>query len=382
MKKTSIITLVSFFTITSSLFGQQYESYKRLNDTTIYSNHLNYVKNISITVPDVWQKNINQSFPLIVIFDRQNNRNYSYIIRTIDYLTSTAQMPRSIVIGVKSDEMHRYRETSYIGNGKAIDNEKFIFDELIPLARKNYKASPFTLLIGHSRYGYFTTSLLFSKLKEINAIISMSPFFSEKGISLTDSVNTLNNIQFKYYKYYYFGIGNDYPNDFYKMDSSLEKLNNSKINAKGWLFKQAYHNATPGLTIARSLYKIFEYWNKEQNRYSSNSNNSVSTLSTIEKNIDAHYGSRLKISLGNLNGKGWYFFNLKEYRKAIEAWKKLMEFYPNFSEGYLYIATAKSKTKLKSDESFENFYKSLVKSKFYTDKEKSKLKKEAKDIKE
>ena len=48
----------------------------------------------------------------------------------------------------------------------------------------------------------------------------------------------------------------------------------------------------------------------------------------------------MEFSLGILNGKGWYFYNEKEYEKAIEAWKILIDSYPNFSEGYLYIMDA------------------------------------------
>ena len=32
-------------------------------------------------------------FPVILLFDRQNERSFGYILRSIDYLTSTEQMP-------------------------------------------------------------------------------------------------------------------------------------------------------------------------------------------------------------------------------------------------------------------------------------------------
>ena len=100
--------------------------------------------------------------------------------------------------------------------GFAKENEMFIFQELIPLAEQQFHASSFRLLIGHSRYGYFTSSLLFSRINELNSVISLSPFFTQNNVDLTDSVKTLDNLSFNSTKYYRFGIGNDYPDDFVK----------------------------------------------------------------------------------------------------------------------------------------------------------------------
>lgn len=178
MKPTFVFVLIfSLFNI--NLFSQNYERYKKLQDTSIHSKNLGFDKKISVTVPIEWQKNTKSNFPLIIVFDRQNKRSHNYIINTIDYLTSTEQMPSSIIISVESEQRYRYIETQYKvsdKNGLAAENEKFIFDELIPLVEKDYHASAFRLLIGHSRYGYFTTSLFSSRINDLNAVISMSPF--------------------------------------------------------------------------------------------------------------------------------------------------------------------------------------------------------------
>lgn len=79
----------------TTVSAQQYERYKKLTDTTWVSSHLGFEKSISVTVPIEWQRGIDNDFPLVVIFDRQNSRSHDYIIRTIDYLTSNEQMPSS-----------------------------------------------------------------------------------------------------------------------------------------------------------------------------------------------------------------------------------------------------------------------------------------------
>jgi predicted alpha/beta superfamily hydrolase len=321
---------------------------------------------------------------LIIIFDRQNTRSHNFILNTIDYLSSNEQMPSSIIISVESEQNYRYLETLHKASsekGLAEENEKFIFDELIPLAEKKYNASSFRLFIGHSRYGYFTSALLISRINELNGIIALSPFFTQTNVDLIDSIQTVENQVFNSPKYYRFGIGNDYPSDFLKMDSVIKQHNNSELNAKGFLFKEAVHNVTPGLTIGVSLYEIFENWSKSQSKYLSNDQKDLKIIDTLEEEIIINYGNRLEFSLGVLNGKGWYFYNEKEYRKSIEAWGLLIKSYPNFSEGYLYIMDAQVQLNQDISETIEKFNTSLAKSDLYSETEKKELIKAIEDLK-
>ncbi len=360
----------------SSLFSQNYERYKKPVDSTIFSKHLDFEKNISITLPIEWQADIEKDFPLIIIFDRQNPRSHNYIIQAIDYLTSNEQMPASVLISVESTEKHRFKETSHQisnPNGLAFKNEKFIFEELIPFAEQNYKASTFRMLIGHSRYGYFTTALFHSAIENLNAVISISPFFFQKNISLTDSLRALNDIEFTSKKYYRFGIGNDYPEDFKAMDKMLKQIDNPYLNMKGQLFKEADHNVTPGLVIITALYEIFEDWAAISNKYFSNEQKDLADKPLFEKEIAAVYGSKIGLPLGILNGKGWYFYSENQYEKAIEAWQLLLEDYPNFSEAYLYIIDAQIQLNQPFTDTIKEFENSLKASTFYSAEEKSEL---------
>lgn len=377
MIKNTLVSLFILNLLTLTLSAQNYERYKKLKDTTIVSNYLGFEKKISILVPIEWQNESKNNFPLIIVFDKQNKRSTNYIINTIDYLTSNEQMPSSIIISVESEQRYRYIETQYKVsdlNGLASENEKFIFDELIPLAEKEYKANPFRILIGHSRYGYFTTSLFISRIKDLNGVISMSPFFNQKNIDLTEPLSNLNNFVYNSKKYYRFAIGNDFEEDFIKMDSMIGKsIRNPFLDVKGYRYKQADHNVTPGLLITTALYEIFEEWSAIQKKYSSIKQKDLSIKTSLEKEILSKYGSKLNFSIGVLNGKGWHFYNEKQYDEAIQAWQILMSAYPNFSEGYLYIIRAQIQRKHNYYKTVKDFKESLAKSEFYNDKEKQEL---------
>lgn len=374
-----ILKLLLGLLISSNIFSQSYENYKTILDTTFLSTTLNYEKSIAVTVPWSWEygQKTHYSFPLIIMFDQQNQRSHNYMLNTIDYLTSNDQMPASIVVSVKSDQEHRLYETLHrvsSEKGGAEINEAFIFDELIPFVKKKFGGGEFNLLIGHSRYGYFTTELFASRINDLNAVVSLSPFFFQENVNLCDSIQGLTNSKTEFHRYYRFGIGEDYPKDFHAMDKVVKKINNEKLNCKGYLFEQAGHNVTPGLTIGAALYEIFEKWALYQNAYFDNGFRLVEQMEDFELKIASHYGTSFSFSIGVLNGKGWYLYGENEFDLAIAAWQQLVKYYPNFSEAYLSMIDADlQKSGTINQQLKKQFLSSLEKSTLYTDEEKQEL---------
>ncbi len=370
---------LSFFLtifISQILFGQEYSVYKSKIDTSFVSSHLGYEKKISILLPDDWQNNNEKKYPLIIVFDRQNIRSHNQIINTIDYLTASEQMPRSIIISIESDNSRRINEAkSPISSesGKAHLNEKYLFNEIINLAESKFKASQFRVLIGHSWYGHFTTSMFTKNIDNLSAVIALDPFFKQKNISLIDSISTLNNLEIKHTKYFRYSIGKDYPEDYRAIENAKNENTNSKIDIKGSYFPRAFHNAVPGLGIGEALYDIFEYWSIQQYTFFNPSNKSVDVFTELKNNIINHYGNNLNFSLGVLNGKAWGFYNEEEYLKAITVWNELMNQYPSFSEAYLYIIDAQQQLRLDTSKTKIKFKQSLQLSQYYSQEEKKEL---------
>lgn len=67
--------------LTTSLFGQNYERYKKLKDTIIVSKYLGFEKKISVTVPIEWQKDLEQNFPLIIVFGVLNGKGWYFTMK-------------------------------------------------------------------------------------------------------------------------------------------------------------------------------------------------------------------------------------------------------------------------------------------------------------
>lgn len=235
------------------------------------------------------------------------------------------------------------------------------------------------MLIGHSRYGYFTSYLFSKNHPEINAVISASPVFSQKNSDILKPILEISSSYNKSnIKYLRFGIGNDYPEDFQRMDAALKsrKDHSEKLSIEGYLYKDADHNVTPGLTAGRALYEVFEFWSNQQNNFIRSKGNLISDFALAQENINKHYGADLKLALGILNGKGWEYYNNKDYDQAVEAWDMTFNNYLSFSDALLFKMYALKELKKDYMKTRHNFMESLKLSEMYSDEEKSELMKE------
>jgi predicted alpha/beta superfamily hydrolase len=380
------------FILTISLNGQNIPltGYRHLQDTTLQSAHLGYGKNISVIVPQDYNPSTAKQYPLIVLFDRQNQVNCNYILQTISYLTAFDQMPASVIITIESDNDKRVMETALKPsniNALGEKNERFVIEELLPLARKKYHANNFELLIGHSRYAYFTTYLLARHLSTLNAVISVSPFYLQKNINLLDTlVNKVkttggiaNNI------YYQFATGDSIPDtqDYSLMAGALgEKPLPNFFKYNGYTYYYANHFTTPGLTASNALYTIFSQWTLAANKYYNDTLSEKTEADKYKKAMVsiADYGDKINFSLGTLNGKGWQYYNNNHKDRAIATWQVAINAYPGFSELYLYMALAAKEDKKPFDSYIKSFKESILNSTFYSEEDRRNLIKECEEI--
>jgi len=366
--------------------GQEYERYRTLiPNESVFSKHLNGYRNITVTVPLEFDPSSEARFPLIIVFDRQNGRSHGFIHSSIDYLTSNEQMPASVIIGVESVMDMRYEETQLRisdPKGRGEENGRFIVEELLPYIRKRYMAGGHVTLIGHSRYGYFTTHLLMRHPDVFSAVVALSPFVRQQGVNLADSVGALvQRLPGHRHTYYRMAVGNDFPDDFHLMQTALAKVpKDARLDSDGILLPRADHNAVPGIYMTTALYGIYEEWNRIQDVYMADTTGSVALLDSLRGAIGRHYGEDIALSLGVLNGKGWQYFNDGRYAEAVTAWEAMTASYPPFLEGHLYIAEAKRRLRQDVRPSLKRFMAGIITSQFYDEGEKAALLKELQDF--
>ncbi|UPT65921.1 MAG: alpha/beta hydrolase-fold protein [Sphingobacteriales bacterium JAD_PAG50586_3] len=390
--KVLITSLLLIITIALQAQPIEISGYKQFEDLTLESANLGYKKFMRVYVPEGYDANSSKKYPLIIIFDRQNTINCTYQLQTIGYLTTFDQMPQSVIITIASHPNKRGAETTLKAsndNGLGEKNERFIMDELIPYANKNYHTNSFELLIGHSRYGYFTTYMLTKHMDVLNGVISISPFFKQTNVNLVDSmVNRLQKpINFKNNVYYTLATGDSVTDtqDYTLMKDALRaKMLPNYFKCTGYEFYNCGHMATPGLTVNNALYDTFSQWALGADKYYKDTMATPTEKVKYDKYLMGiiDYGDTLAFSLGTLNGKGWQYYNNKRPAKAIEAWQVALDNYPGYTELYLYMAQAALDLgKADDSKKYIQLYKdNIKKSTYYTKKDRKELNKELKGL--
>ena len=345
--KSIILIVLCLFSLLST--AQEYESLSVALDTSFYSEALGYEKPIQIITPASYSKGGDKSYPLIVVFDKQNEINYEYLLNTIDYLTVFGQIPECVVVGIEAGEGNgRYFETQLSANhDKAVgeENEVFIFDELIPHLKEFHQTGESVILFGHSRFGYYTSHLLSQRPNELLGVVSASPFFAQKTTNHVDLVaEALTRVEREHNLYYLLSVGDTVvdTDEYYDMMAQLERVQLAdNIIVRGYEYPGADHIVVPGLTLNRALYDIFEEWNAAQMRFHRTTDSKIGAVHFEEQEqVLKAYGQNIPFGLGVYNGTGWRFYNDGNKKAAVGCWRQLVRHYPQFSYGYVFIAEA------------------------------------------
>ena len=384
-----IIILFILLLIGKISLGQtESEYYKNPIDTTFNSKALNENREITVILPRSFSKENASKYPLIIVFDRQNKKIFREIFESINYLTSFSEMPESVIIGISSKTNQRYIETSFKvseENGKAENMISFLYNELIPWAEKEFYCNSTKIFIGHSRFGYFTSYLISNKINDLTGVISCSPFFIQSNVNLVDSLkNKLDKTKLNHTVYYRFITGDsvtDSKEDYELMKSCLEHSKKSEnFNWKGFEFYNAKHMAVTGLGIMPALLEIFDYWSDEMNKVLSEKNIVFNRREKefFSQKMETHYGAKIGLGIGNINGIAYKYYNDKKYADARLTWEILLEEYPIFIDSRIRIADtyATENNKLDAIKNYKIAKQELNKYSFYhfyTLKEKEEL---------
>lgn len=384
----------AYLLLTSTLaVSQSYESLSHQLDTALNSQFLDYSKPIQVLTPEGFSRESTNGYPLIVIFDKQNVINYDYMLHTIDYLSAFGQIPSCVIVGVEAaPKGGRYLETQLLENtekAKGELHEQFVFEELIPYLQSRWQVNEQIILIGHSRFGFYSTYLLSRHMNDLLGVVSISPFFKQRETNLiTDMMQAVDAYSGDHTVYYRLAVGDtvtDTPEYYEMMDSLQGQDLPAAFDLAGYAYPTADHIISPGLTVNRALYEIFARWNQVQMNFHRIKTHKISqAYEESQSDIREAYGESIPFSLGVLNGTGWRFFQEGEYESAIACWELLMQAYPGYAEGWYYIASAHAElgNPGQADKFSAKALTALKHSTFYTREEKGSLVREIKDQRE
>ncbi len=332
---------------TSNHATGQYDQHTIALDTTLTETQLGQPKHLKVITPDGFDMASTVKYPLYIVFDMQNALNFDMIVRNIDYLSAFGQIPTGVIVGIDAlPNQGRYFETQLIENHpKALgkENADFVFETVIPLVQNSFNATLGNILIGHSRYGYFTTHLLCEYPEDLIGVISLSPFFVQKNTDHTMRLpDSLRTARLQHDLYYVAAVGDTFVDtgDYFNMIAALDAADlPDRFHYRGLEYPLGDHYTLPGMSIGTALYTIFEQWYQIQLQYYRSQTNDLHGLhAELQDSIEVIYGAQLPFSLGNYNGVGWRYYSEENKESALASWELLGEYYPQFSYAWLFAA--------------------------------------------
>ncbi|MBV8325241.1 alpha/beta hydrolase-fold protein [Chryseobacterium sp.] len=175
----------------SCTFGKAQDKVVIGEKLTLFSTILNENREIWIHLPKTYDdKSINPAqYPVIYLLDGEIN--FEYYAGMADFLARTpyADIPESIVVGIKNTERTRDLTPTksqkkspvnpnvilFADSGGSENFTRFLQEELKPFIHKNYRTQAYSVLVGHSFGGLFAINTFLAHPDYFNAYVANDP---------------------------------------------------------------------------------------------------------------------------------------------------------------------------------------------------------------
>lgn len=393
MIKLKLIT--SFILCFYSAFAQNTNDITIGKIDSIQSHILNEQRKIWISVPKKTTPTNDKKYPVVYLLD--GDFFFHSVTGIIQPLSSIYAkiLPEMIVVGVPNT--NRFRDLSPVKVPKEhpfIDDESsavsgggrktisFIEKELIPYIDANYPSLSYRTFIGHSLGGLLVMDTLLEKPELFNAYVAIDP---SVWLNYQRIVKKAKNIKFgeRYKnKSLFIGIANTMNNNMdttsvkkdttynttsinirstLKLNSILKNNKQKKLVYKSKYYENDSHGSVPLIATYDAFRFIFNFYDfkLDNNDFISKESEIFNKVLNHYRQISKAYGVEIKPDKDHINGLGYNFMYIKNYKKAKQFFELNVLNYPESADvfdsmGDLYLALDNK------EKAIENFKKSIA----------------------
>jgi len=317
-------------TSTNLAKGQEFIIGERI---TSRSEILNEDRSLLIYVPKSYNANT-QRYPVMYVLD--GSAHFHHATGIVQYLSSRGLMPEMIVVAVVNVNRDRdfspIPEPAYPGTGGAPKFISYFSEELIPYIEKNYRTTPYRMIVGHSLGGTFATYAMVDFPDVFNSYIAISPFLHFQNGIFIDEIEKKFKGFIKGKRQYFMSVGNE-P---YYLEplSRFEKIMKSSIpESFGFKYVQFLdhdHMTVPHISMYHGLLFIYSGWKLDPEK-------AVKGLEYIDKHykkLSRKYGYEIAPPEATINLLGYSLYRQGFVEEAIEVFRENVERYPNSANVY------------------------------------------------
>ncbi len=143
------------------------EPVKYADSSTIESHAFGEPREILISLPESYQKNLDARYP--VIYTVRGQLDTLAVVAALDMLDSEA--PEFIVVGISGSGA----EFIPSKNGTQSNFSKLLHNEVVPYIESSYRTAPYNILVGHSAAGKFVANDWLARGNDFSSYYSISP---------------------------------------------------------------------------------------------------------------------------------------------------------------------------------------------------------------
>lgn len=327
-----------------SFLGQAQDNiiYKKFN-----SFNLNQERILKIYVPDSFEENDKNTYPVAVVLDAEFL--FDVYVANSKLFAARDKAPEQIVVGVfQNQNEERYADCDYsedtgLPNQESSKFYGFIRDELLPYLDDNYPTSLFKTIMGNTLTANFINYFFLEETPVFNAYININPSFAaglhEKLESKSQSLIT---------PYYYYLNGGDYNTE--KRTASINDTHNLLKLSENPNFKYKYDDfsnssktASIGQSVASAIgftYRQFAAISKEEFDEQIADMEPGDAIEYLERKyveIEYLYGSNVKIRESDIYKIEPIIIDKANGDYLEEFGKMIMRLYPETALGDYYI---------------------------------------------
>jgi enterochelin esterase-like enzyme len=386
------ITVLLLFA-TAQLYTQNYVLYS--NDSlSLYSEALQDSLTLNIHKPETFNFAASSTkYPVTIVFDSQHKMTYPKIVHSFDLLTNEASIPATLIVGIPFNYKNRlYRTSAQKKENDSLTGldrmENFLFEELIPLLKKDYKANDHITLIGHSRTAFLVNYLLTSQTAHIDNAIALSGFYQETPLKNGYFENVISNDNnFKTNVQYFASTGTTIGEENYKRQyDALDTYLKTNTIAKNLKFNytntiNANHITNYWMSVPQALLIVFDNYGQiiDDWLFVKLENKDIKTpIDEFKKDLSKlNQSLNLKAnpSVTHIFSFASFYYHNKDFKNAISFLQLGLEYYPDYLDFYPFLIECYD---LAKDEKNRDYYTKLYKEKinaspFLTSSEKKEL---------
>lgn len=226
------------------------------------SNSLGESREITIGLPQSYENNPTQKYPLLILLD--GDYLFDPFYGALSYGAYWEDLPETIIVGINQNKNEErfddcnYNDDSGLPSGKGAEFFEFIAGELLPFIENKYRIAPFKMIAGHDTTAGFLNFFLYKDSPLFNAYIAMSPELApEMENRIPENFSKLKQPVF-YYQSIGEGDTKKVNDPIKKMDENIKQITNPLLNYRFDSFKGASHYSLVLQSIPNALYQFFD----------------------------------------------------------------------------------------------------------------------------